>query len=274
MCSREGQTRPRKSLGQNWLTERHIIDEIVAAVSRFDSDAVLEIGPGTGALTEPLAELGKPLVCVEADEELAGRLADRYAGRPGVAIVTGDFLQWDMSALPGARTVCAGNLPYYITTPIIQKLIGARAMLSGCVLMVQKEVADRLLAPPGTRECSSFSLYCRYYAAVSRVRNVSRGCFFPAPKVDSSVIELHFRSEPPVEAADETLLFRIIRAAYSKRRKTLLNNLANSELLWWSREKAARVLAESGIDGSRRGESLTLEEYALLCNTACETEGS
>ena len=259
---------PKKSLGQHFLTEKSVSQRIAAFAAGFDCGAVLEIGPGRGALTEYLAQSGKPLYCVEADPDMARILRERFAGTPGLYIYEADFLKWEPEPLAGQKALCAGNLPYYITTPIIRRFIELKDLFVCGVFMVQREVADRLLAQPGTRECGAFGLYCRYYCETSRVMNVSRGCFFPVPKVDSSVICMTLRGKPPVECADEGLLFAIIRAAYGKRRKTLANSLSDSQFLWWGRETALRILGECGIDPSRRGETLALEEFALLADTA------
>ncbi len=257
---------PKKRLGQHFLTEKSVSQRIAALADGFD--AVLEIGPGRGALTEYLVREQRPLCCVEADGSLAEALKERFEDMPGVSIVHADFLKWEPPSPAGRRELCIGNLPYYITTPIIERFIGLRSRFACGVFMVQKEVADRLLAVPGTRECGAFGLYCRYYCETVRVMNVSRGCFFPAPKVDSSVIRMEVRSAPSVECADEDLLFGIIRAAYGKRRKTLANSLSDSQFLWWGREMTCRILKESGIDPSRRGENLSLEEFALLADAA------
>ena len=191
---------PKKSLGQHFLTEKSVSQRIAAFAAGFDCGAVLEIGPGRGALTEYLAQSGKPLYCVEADPDMARILRERFAGTPGLYIYEADFLKWEPEPLAGQKALCAGNLPYYITTPIIRRFIELKDLFVCGVFMVQREVADRLPAQPGTRECGAFGLYCRYYCETSRVMNVSRGCFFPVPKVDSSVICMTLRGKPPVEA--------------------------------------------------------------------------
>ena len=263
---------PKKRLGQHFLTEKSVSRRIAALADGFDS--VVEIGPGRGALTEYLIREDRPLCCVEADEDMVALLKERFVCAPGVTFIRADFLKWEPREPGGLRRLCIGNLPYYITTPIIERFIKLRHSFASGVFMVQKEVADRLLAAPGTRECGAFGLYCRYYCETCRVMNVSRGCFFPVPKVDSSVICMTLRGKPPVECADEDLLFGIIRAAYGKRRKTLANSLSDSQFLWWGREMTCRILKESGIDPSRRGENLSLEEFALLANTARSVIGS
>ncbi|MBP5274266.1 MAG: ribosomal RNA small subunit methyltransferase A [Abditibacteriota bacterium] len=260
--------RPKKSLGQNFLTDKNITEKIAEEVRGCGGDALLEIGSGQGALTGYLAEMGKPLFCVEADRDMTDILEKRFSGRAGVTVICADFLKWDMSVLEGRRVVCAGNLPYYITTPIIKTLLEGKRYFTDCIIMVQKEVADRLTAPCGSREAGAFTLFCRYHAEISRVCKAGRGCFYPVPKVDSCVLHLKLRSVPPVDVPDEELFFNIIRAAFGKRRKTLSNNLKDSVFLWWSAEKVRRVLSLAGIDGSRRGETLSLEEFAMLCRAA------
>lgn len=233
---------------------------------------VLEIGPGLGVVTAELARAGSRVVCVEADRELVPILREAVGGLD-VEVVAEDFLKLNVPEFlherGGGKWAVVGNLPYYITSPIIEKLIDARAMVSSVLLMVQKEVAARLQAGPGTNDYGSLSVFVQFYYDVCSVMRVSRKVFYPVPEVDSELVKLTVREEPVTEVPDEKLFFLIVRAAFGKRRKTLLNALGSSMELGWNKERARKALARAGIDAERRGETLSIGEFAQI---ACSTE--
>jgi len=269
---------PKKRLGQHFLTDRNVLNRIVDA-SRAGPDVnVLEIGPGLGVVTRELAERGARVVCVEIDRALQPMLERALSGTSGVEIVIGDFLKLDLPAFLADRAtgkwVAVGNLPYYITSPIVAKLLDSKQLFSTILLMVQREVAERLRAEPGTGDYGALSVFVQYHAEVERVMSVSRNVFYPVPEVDSELVALRVRERPPADVVDEGLFFRIVRAAFGKRRKTLLNALSSSSELGWDKDRASQALADAGIDGARRGETLTIGEFASLANSSvCRGEG-
>lgn len=266
--------RHKKRLGQNFLTDSSIAERIVEAAKLSSEDQVVEIGPGKGVLTKRMASRAKRVVAVELDEQL--KEVQDFGGFPNIEVVWGDFLKTDWDTLPlepGPVKVVA-NIPYYITSPIIQKLLQADEietrplaevppLAQSIVIMIQKEVADRILAEPGTKDYGSLSIFCQYAARIERVLKVPAGAFFPPPKVDSTVIRLSPRTEPAVEVQNPQTFFRLVRAAFSQRRKTLSNCLlANG----FEREAFEGAAQEAGIDLRRRGETLSIKEYAALAN--------
>jgi len=263
--------RPKRRLGQNFLTDRNTLEKIIQASGAGPGVDVIEIGPGLGVVTLDLARTGARVVCVEADRDLEPALRESLADYPEVEIVIGDFLRLDLPAFLSERSerpwTVVANLPYYITTPIIASLIEAGSAVSRAVLMVQSEVADRLRAAPGTDSYGSLSVFVQYHCVVESVARVSRNVFYPAPEVDSEVVSLTMREKPAVIVDDHALFGGIVRAAFGKRRKTLLNALSASEL-GWDKTRALRVLVAAGIDPERRGETLSLEEFARLAQNA------
>lgn len=260
----------KKSLGQNFLTDRHALEKIADAVVLTKHSGVIEIGPGIGALTEKLAERAGKIVAVELDQRLLPVLNDLFANQPQVQFTHGDALQIDFHQLieehlKGCEDVhIIANLPYYITSPIITRLLSERYPIQNLVIMIQKEVADRLLASPNTKAYGSLTLFVQYYAQVEKVAVVSRKVFVPQPKVDSTVVRLNIRSHPPVEVPDENKLFQVIRAAFGKRRKTLLNALSTHFSSEKSKTEWSDLLYQVDIDPTRRGETLSLEEFARI----------
>lgn len=261
-----------KKLGQNFLTDSRVIDEIVRG-SGVDGDTlVIEIGPGEGALTEALADEAGRVIAIELDERLIPVLRVRLYDRKNVEIIQGDILETDLkgiirdalteSGLVKVRIV--GNLPYYITTPIIMKLLEENIPADSITVMVQKEVGERLVAVPGERNTGAVTYAVNFYCETVKLMDVGRECFDPVPKVDSMVIRLDRRSEPPIECDDYDRMFRCIKTGFMMRRKTLLNAL--STLPAYDRETLATELETAGIDMGRRAESLTLEEFATLAN--------
>ncbi|MCC2685844.1 MAG: dimethyladenosine transferase [Paenibacillaceae bacterium] len=264
----------KKSLGQNFLTDTRILQRIVDAAQLSGDDGALEIGPGLGALTEYLAQTAGNVVAVEIDQRLLPVLGATLKEYSNVHIVHGDVLKLDLEALwqqhfrPDQQVSVAANLPYYITTPIIMKLLESRVRLNNIVVMVQKEVADRLAARPGGKQYGSLSIAVQYYCEPEMVCIVPRAAFIPQPNVDSAVIRLRVREEPPVRPMDERHFFAVIQASFAQRRKTILNNLLHSPLCAGiDRPTLEAMLQQTGIEPSRRGETLSIEEYARLSDT-------
>ncbi|OFX13997.1 MAG: hypothetical protein A2Z18_10765 [Armatimonadetes bacterium RBG_16_58_9] len=266
--------RPKKRLGQNFLIDGNTLDRIIAACGVGPGDNVLEIGPGLGVVTRRLAEAGGNVVCVEADKALEPILRDALAHVPNAEIVLGDFLKLELPGFLGAhaagRWMVVGNLPYYITSPIITKLIDSRRIISRMVLMVQREVALRLAAKPGSDDYGALSVYVQFYCDIESVMRVSRNVFYPIPDVDSELVRLTARKRPRAVVEDERLFFAVVRSAFGKRRKTLFNALASSLLLGWTKDKAGEALESARIDGNRRGETLSIEEFAAIADAAAK----
>lgn len=262
-----------KSLGQNFLINPSVCPKMAAACHPgIDTPfGVLEIGPGVGVLTKELAAVAEKVVAIELDDRLFPVLNETLADCQNVTLIRGDAMKLDLRALlceqfgPLPVVVCA-NLPYYITSPLLMKLLESRLPLSCITVLVQKEAATRLCAAAGTRECGSVTLAVRYFAEPSILFSVSRGSFLPAPKVDSSVIQLKLHKTPPVSPADERLFFDLIHAAFQKRRKTLANSLCGAG---FEKPTVLRALETAGLSPTARAEELTLEQYAAL--TSCFT---
>ena len=270
---------PRKRFGQNFLVDGNTLAKIVAAGELGPGGAALEIGAGLGVLTSALAdavtETGR-VVSVEVDTDLLPALEETLAERPQVQVVTADALALDWPAFlnahfaEGVTPAVVANIPYNITSPLLTTLLEQHGRFSRIVLLVQKEVAARLGAKAGTPEYGSLSVFAQYHAHVETIGIVSRRVFFPPPDVDSAVVRLTPHPAPPVAVSSEAQLFAVVRAAFGQRRKALLNALSGDPALGWSREQAAAALEASGIDGGRRGETLTLAEFALLAGSAEE----
>ncbi len=257
-----------KKLGQNFLINPSVCPRMAEACGADADSGVLEIGPGIGVLTCELAQRAGKVVAIELDERLPALLKETLAGQDNVEIVSGDCMKIDLHRLLadkfGGRpvAVCA-NLPYYITSPILMNLLESRLPVTGITVMVQKEAAERLCAPVGTREAGAVTLAVAYYAEAQTLFSVSRGSFMPAPNVDSAVIHLSVREKPPVAVTDEALLFRLIRAGFGQRRKTLLNSLASAGF-----DKAAlsAALAAAQVPPTARAEQLSLAQFAAIAN--------
>ncbi len=261
----------RKKYGQNFLTDRHILEKIIAAAQITKEDCVLEIGPGIGTMTQYLAEAAGTVVAVEIDKELIPILQETLAEYDNVVIKNEDILKIDIHQIVaeyhgGKPVKVVANLPYYITTPIIMALFEQKVPLTSMTVMVQKEVAERMQVGPGTKDYGALSLAVQYYAKPEIVMHVPPGCFIPRPKVGSAVIRMVRHEKPPAKAADEAFLFAVIRASFNQRRKTLANALANAEGLSVSREQVAETLKEMGLSEAIRGEALNLQQFAELAN--------
>lgn len=261
----------RKKFGQNFLIDAHVLDKIIAAAEITKEDCVVEIGPGIGTLTQYLAEAAGKVISVEIDKMLIPILEDTLSGYSNVTVINQDILKVDLNALVqeqnGGRPVkVVANLPYYITTPIVMGLFESGVPISSITVMVQKEVAQRMQVGPGSKDYGALSLAVQYYASPYLAANVPPNCFMPRPKVGSAVIRLTRHEEPPVKAEDEAMLFRIIRASFNQRRKTLVNGLKNSPEIPYSKEQILEALRSLGLSESIRGEALTLEQFARLAN--------
>ncbi len=255
----------KKGLGQNFLTDKSVLEKIAFAAE--PGEGVLEIGPGFGVLTKELAENFEKVVSVEIDSRLIDILDYTLSDCDNVCIVNEDILKCDINKLIGeqfdGKTISiAANLPYYITTPVITTLLERRLNVSCIVVMIQKEVALRLCAKPGTKDYGAISVLCGYYTEPEIVTTVSAGAFVPPPKVDSAVVKMKIRKEPAVKTADSAMFFKTVKAAFSQRRKTLLNCINSA--FPYGKEVLAEKLSGIGIDPKRRGETLSLEEFAEL----------
>ena len=261
----------QKKFGQNFLIDTHVLDKIISAAEITKEDFVLEIGPGIGTMTQYLACAAREVVAVEIDKALIPILEDTLQEYSNVTVLNEDILRVDIKKLAdehnnGKPIKVVANLPYYITTPIIMGLFEGDVPIESITVMVQKEVADRMQVGPGTKEYGALSLAVQYYAEPYIVANVPPNCFMPRPKVGSAVIRLTRHAEPPVEVADTKLMFRIIRASFNQRRKTLANGLNNSPELSFGKEEIQRAIKACGFPEGIRGEALTLEEFAALTN--------
>ena len=265
----------QKKFGQNFLIDPHVLDKIIAAAEITKDDFVLEIGPGIGTLTQYLAEAAREVVAVEIDSSLIPILEDTLSSYDNVSVINEDVLKVDLKKLAEERNggkpiKVEANLPYYITTPIIMGLFESHVPLKSLTVMVQKEVALRMQAGPGTKDYGALSLAVQYYADPYLAANVPPNCFMPRPNVGCAVIRLTRFEETPVKVTDEALLFRLIRASFNQRRKTLQNGLVNSPELHFSKEQVAAAIETLGVSPSVRGEALTLEQFAALCNALSE----
>jgi len=261
---------PRRRFGQNFLVRQDLADRIVDHCHLHEDDVAVEIGPGAGALTGRLARRVRHLIAVEKDAGLAELLREELADLPRIELVEGDFLEYDLAAAALAHGVpklaVVGNIPYNVTTPILERLFEQRTAVRSAVLLVQKEYAERLAAAAGTPEYGSLTLYARYHALLEPLMTIKSSAFWPKPDVDSMLVRFLIREKPPVTVTSEALLFRIIRGSFQMRRKQLTNTLEES--LGLGREGVASLCRAAGIDGRRRGETLTLDEFAKLANVA------
>jgi 16S rRNA (adenine1518-N6/adenine1519-N6)-dimethyltransferase len=265
----------RKKYGQNFLIDTHVLDKIVDAAQVTEEDFVLEIGPGIGTLTQYLCERARKVLAVEIDAKLIPILQETLAEYDNVSIVQGDILQQDIQAIAdefndGRPIKVVANLPYYITTPIIMELFESHVPLANVTVMVQKEVAERMQAAPGTKEYGALSLAVQYYAKPYLAANVPPNCFMPRPNVGSAVIRLECLERTPIHVVDEKLMFRLIRASFNQRRKTLLNGISNSGELDFKKDEIAYAIEKIGQPPAIRGEKLGLTEFAALANVLTE----
>ena len=261
----------QKKFGQNFLIDSNILESIVSAADITKDDFVLEIGPGIGTMTQYLCEAARQVVAVEIDKMLIPILKDTLSEYDNVEVINQDVLKLDIKALAqeknnGKPIKVVANLPYYITTPIIMGLFESKVPIESITIMVQKEVADRMQTGPGSKDYGALSLAVQYYADAKVQLNVSASCFMPRPNVDSAVIKLTAHEKPVVDV-DEALMFKVIRASFNQRRKTLGNGLKNSSELDYTKEEIVQAIKAIGKEENIRGEKLTLEEFAALSNS-------
>lgn len=259
----------QKKFGQNFLIDSHVLDKIIAAAGVTENDMVLEIGPGIGTMTQYLAEHARQVAAVEIDTNLIPILKETLSDYDNVTVINEDILKVDIKKLAeeynGGRPIkVVANLPYYITTPIIMGLFESGVPIDNITVMVQKEVADRMQVGPGSKDYGALSLAVQYYAEPYIVANVPPNCFIPRPNVGSAVIRLTRHQVPPVEVKDRELMFKLIRASFNQRRKTLLNGLNNFPELSFGKEQIAAAIEQLGVPAAVRGEALTLEQFARL----------
>ena len=265
----------QKNFGQNFLIDSNVLESIIRGAEITKDDFVLEIGPGIGTMTQYLCEAARQVVAVEIDKMLIPILEDTLSEYDNVEVINQDVLKVDIKSLAeeknnGKPIKVVANLPYYITTPIIMGLFESGVPIDSITIMVQKEVADRMQTGPGSKDYGALSLAVQYYATAKVILNVSATCFMPRPNVDSAVIKLTRHKEPTVNVADEKLMFKIIRASFNQRRKTLVNGLKNSPELSFSKEQIVKAIERIGKPETIRGEALTLEEFAELANAFTE----
>lgn len=261
----------QKRFGQNFLIDGNVVEKIVREAGVTKDDFVLEIGPGIGTMTQLLCENAREVAAVEIDTNLIPILKETLAPYDNVTVINEDILKVDIPALAqeknsGRPIKVVANLPYYITTPIIMGLFESHVPIDSITIMVQREVADRMQVGPGTKDYGALSLAVQYYAKPEIVLNVPPTCFMPRPNVGSAVIRLKKHETCPVQVDDAEFMFRLIRASFNQRRKTLANGLSNSSELTLSREKIAEAIESLGVSPSIRGEALTLEQFAQLAN--------
>lgn len=261
----------QKKFGQNFLIDPHVLEKIIQAAGITKDDFVLEIGPGIGTMTQYLCEHAREVAAVEIDANLIPILQDTLSAYDNVTVINQDILKLDICKLAeekneGRPIKVVANLPYYITTPIIMGLFESHVPLDSITIMVQKEVADRMQEGPGSKEYGALSLAVQYYASPQIVANVPPNCFMPRPSVGSAVIRLTRHPEVPVDVEDEKLMFRIIRASFNQRRKTLANGLNNSPEIHLEKDMIQKSIEELGVPVNVRGETLSLEQFARLSN--------
>ena len=266
----------QKKYGQNFLIDEHVLNKIIAAAELTEDDYVIESGPGIGTMTERMAPECKHVTAIEIDKELIPILSETLSGFDNVDIINEDVLKVDLNKLIAERNdnkpvKVVANLPYYITTPIIMSLLENKIPIDTITVMVQKEVADRMMVGPGTKDYGALSLAVQYYAKPYIVANVPMNCFIPRPNVASAVIRLTCHKEPPVTVKDEKLMFNLIRASFNQRRKTLINGISNFSGLSFTKEQVAMALNSIGLSENIRGEALDLEKFAKLSDALLET---
>ena len=260
---------PKKYLGQNFLVDGDVIEDIITACGFTESDLVMEIGAGLGALTVRLAREVKSVVAIEKDRNICMALGDILKEFRNVKLICDDFLEVNLEralAVYPRKSKVIGNLPYYITTPIIEKLIGSRHNFESIFITVQKEVAERICANPGGKDYGSLSCFVQFYMRPRILLDIGAGAFYPKPEVDSSFVELAILEKPSVQVNDAEKFFAVVRAGFGQRRKTLLNSLLSSETIKLDKPALAELLKEIGIDPNIRAERLSLEEFARIAN--------
>ncbi|MDV2686744.1 16S rRNA (adenine(1518)-N(6)/adenine(1519)-N(6))-dimethyltransferase RsmA [Alkalihalophilus lindianensis] len=263
----------KKSLGQNFLIDTNVLRNIVDAAGLDETSGAIEIGPGIGALTEQLAKRVDQVVAFEIDQRLLPVLKDTLSPYDNVEVIHSDVLKADINEAitthfkDGQDLMVVANLPYYVTTPILMKLLELKLPIRGIVVMIQAEVAERIAAKPGTKDYGSLSIAAQYYAEAEKVLTVPASVFVPQPRVDSAVLRLTIRETPAVDVIDEQYFFKVFHASFANRRKTILNNLIHNLASKEQKPKIEQALAEANIDPKRRGETLSIEEFGILSDT-------
>ena len=258
-----------KALGQNFLINPSVCPKMAELCGASDSVGVIEVGPGAGALTNELAKVSHKVAAIELDKRLLPVLSETLSEHDNIKIINGDVMKLDLRQIieeefGGGEVVVCANLPYYITSPVIMRILEERLPIQSLTVMVQKEAADRICAKPGTRESGAISAAVHFYSEPEMLFKVSKGSFMPAPKVDSAVIKLHIRKQPPVDISNEKMFFKVVRAAFSQRRKTLANSLSSG--LSMPKQEVTALLEKAGIRTNARAEEMTMEDFARLAN--------
>lgn len=266
----------QKKFGQNFLIDEHVLNKIISAAELTKDDYVIEIGPGLGTMTQYLCEQAGKVTAIEIDKDLIPILSETLSEYDNIEIINNDVLKLDLLELIRRNTnkkcKVVANLPYYITTPIIMALLESHLPIESITVMVQKEVAERMKERPGTKDYGALSLAVQYYCEPYIVANVPQNCFMPRPNVDSAVIRLTTHKEPPVKVIDEKLMFKLIRASFNQRRKTLVNGIKNFSELSYTKEQVTEAIINAGFDENIRGEALTLEQFAKLSDEFSKLE--
>jgi len=268
--------RPNKKLGQNFLADPNIRDKIIESLPLDPDGTVLEIGPGFGVMTFELAKRARRVVAVEKDDRLSAVMAPYFKEAGNIELVSADFLDVDIASIigTGRRGLVYGNVPYYISTPIMEKVIDSRSSVTGLYMVIQEELASRIASPPGSRMYGSVSCYVQYYTAVRKLFRISRNCFFPRPQVGSCLLGMDMLESPSVDVEDEELMFDLIHKAFWQRRKKIINPLLSSALAGLDREGWEKVMESCGVSSSSRAEDLSLEDYARMANALSAMGGS
>jgi 16S rRNA (adenine1518-N6/adenine1519-N6)-dimethyltransferase len=273
---RDHNIRPLKRLGQSFLEDINVINKIISISNIQEDDTVVEIGAGVGIMTELIAKKVRKVIALDIDPRMVDILRERLAGHHQVDVIKGDVLKYDFSSvgheLLSRKIKVIGNIPYNISSQILFHLLAYRQHISSMILMFQKELADRLIASPGTKEYGIPTVLVSMYTECFREMVIPRSCFYPEPKVTSTVMKIIIREKPLMDLNDHDFFVKIVKIAFSKRRKTLLNNLRSSPLLGYSEKEVVTALKKSGIDGVRRGETLTAEELGKLSNALYSRE--
>ncbi|MDD4013620.1 MAG: 16S rRNA (adenine(1518)-N(6)/adenine(1519)-N(6))-dimethyltransferase RsmA [Candidatus Omnitrophica bacterium] len=268
----ENSFRPEKSLGQNFLVDNNIRDKLINAYAPKNNETVVEIGPGFGMMTFRTASVCRRVIAVEKDSRICGIMEPLFIGGGNITLLNKDILEVDIAALapPGEKMKVIGNIPYCISTPIIDALISSRRSVASAYLVMQDELVDRIVSPPGSREHGSISCFVQYFTKAKKAFRISRNCFFPRPAVDSSLLALEFLPEPSVKVSDEKLFFTVIRRAYSERRKRVINPLSAGGFLGMDKKDWERIFTNCRVDPLARAEDLTLEEFARISDAAAD----
>ncbi|NLW25857.1 16S rRNA (adenine(1518)-N(6)/adenine(1519)-N(6))-dimethyltransferase RsmA [Acetivibrio saccincola] len=264
-----------KSLGQNFLTDFNVVKKIVNTADVGQEDVVIEVGPGIGTMTLELAKRAKKVIAIEIDKRLIPALEDNLSGFSNVQIINMDIMKADINAITSeydsSNIKVVANLPYYITTPIIMKFLEEDTKADMMVFMIQKEVARRIVAEPGTKDYGALSVAVQYYSKPEKAFDVPPHCFIPQPDVDSAVIKLIINKEPPVKLLDKGMFFKTVKCSFAQRRKTLINALYNTGGLNKSKEEIKEILKSMGVDENTRGEMLSIQQFAMLSNLLYES---